>query len=91
MILKSYIIEQNIKVLEGYNYCLLYGENEGLKEDIKLKITDANKNAEIINFFQEDLLKNKNILSEEINNISLFYSKKIIYVHEATDKVFNKI
>jgi len=91
VILKSYIIEQNIKVLEGYNYCLLYGENEGLKEDIKLKITDANKNAEIINFFQEDLLKNKNILNEEINNISLFYSKKIIYVHEATDKVFNQI
>ena len=91
MILKSYIIEKNIKALENYNCCLLYGENDGLKEDIKLKINDANKNADILNFFQEDLLKNKNILSEEINNISLFHLKKIIYLHEATDKIFKQI
>ena len=32
MILKSYIVEENIKILGEYKAVLLYGENEGIKD-----------------------------------------------------------
>ena len=91
MILKSFMIENNIALLEPYNYVLLYGENEGIKEDIKDQIKKKNKDSEVIILFQEEILKDKNILSQHINNSSLFSTKKIIFLHEITDKSFGKI
>ena len=38
MILKSYIVEQNINILENYQATLVYGENNGIKDDIKNSI-----------------------------------------------------
>jgi len=91
MILKSFMVENNIALLEQYEHVLLYGENEGIKEDIKNKIKEKNKDSEIIILFQEEILNNKNILSEQINNSSLFNSKRIIFLHEITDKSFTQI
>ena len=91
MILKSFIIEENIALLEQYNFVLLYGENDGFKEDIKDKIKEKNKDSEIITFFQEEILNNKNILIEQTNNSSLFNSKRIILLHEITEKTFEQI
>ena len=61
MIIKSFIIEKDITHLEKYKYVLFYGENNGIKDDLKDKIKHKNKNAEIINLFQEEILQNKNI------------------------------
>ena len=91
MILKSYIVEQNIAILNDYQATLLYGENSGLKEDIKLKIKDQNKKAEIFIFFEEEILKNKNILYENFANDSLFSEEKIIFLEQATDKILEQI
>jgi DNA polymerase-3 subunit delta len=91
MILKSYIVEQNLNTVTRYKAVLLYGENSGIKEDIKEEIKKKNKEEKIINFFQEDLVKNKNILNHEVNNSSLFQDKKIIFLHEITDKLFEEI
>ena len=91
MILKSYIVENNINTLDIYNSIIFYGENTGLKDDIKNEIKKKNKDAEVINFFQEEIIKKKDILYNEINNTSLFNSKKIIFLHEITDKVYNEI
>ena len=91
MILKSYIIEQDINILEKYISTIFYGENDGIKDDIKKEIKSKNKNAEIINLFQEEIIKNKNILIDQINNSSLFSSKKIIFLHEASDKIFQQL
>ena len=85
------MIENNIALLEPYNYVLLYGENEGIKEDIKDQIKKKNKDSEVIILFQEEILKDKNILSQHINNSSLFSTKKIIFLHEITDKSFGQI
>ena len=38
MILKTYIVEQDLKILKNYRSVLLYGENDGIKDDIKSKI-----------------------------------------------------
>ena len=91
MILKSYIVEQDVSVLENYQATLIYGQNNGIKEDIKQKIRDKNNNSQIIIFFEEELLKNKNILFQNIVNESLFNEKKIIFIYEASDKIFDQI
>ena len=57
MILKSYLIEQNVEILKKYQSTLFYGENDGIKDDIKKTIKEKNKNSEIIIFFEEDVLK----------------------------------
>tara|TARA_B100000965_G_C19567464_1_gene747486 strand:+ start:735 stop:1745 length:1011 start_codon:yes stop_codon:yes gene_type:complete len=91
MILKSYIIEKSTELLDQYKSILMYGENEGIKDDIKIKIKERKKNAEIINLFEEEIIKDKDILFNHINNSSLFNSEKLIFLHEITDKVFSQI
>ena len=91
MILKSYIVEQNIKSLESYRATIIYGENDGIKSDIKNQLKKDNKESEIINLFQDEMIGNKNILFDHISNESLFSSKKIIFLHEQTDKILDQI
>ena len=91
MILKSYIVEQNLEILNNYTATLIYGENDGIKNDIKSKLKDNNKDAEIIIFFEDEILKNKNILYKNIINESLFNQKKIIFIQSASDKILNEI
>ena len=91
MIYKSYIIEQNLKSISNHKSFLFYGENQGLKKELKEKIRLENKDKEILNIFQEDLIKNKNLLENEISNKSLFEKKKIFFVNEVNDKIFNII
>jgi len=91
MILKSYIVEKDQSILKKYKSVLLYGENNGIKEDIKKEIIKNNSNAEIINLFQEEIINNKEILYNLILNSSLFSSSKVIFLHEISDKVLNEI
>ena len=90
MILKSYIVEQNIDLLKNYKATLIYGENNGIKDDVKEEIKNGNQSNEIITFFEEDLLK-ENVLYKNITTQSLFNEKKVIFVQEATDKIFHQV
>ena len=85
MLIKSYIAENNIEVLNK-NLSLFYGENLGLKNDFRKKIKLKFKDAEIIYFNQEEILKNNEIIVREINNISLFEKKKIFFIDQVNDK-----
>ena len=87
MILKSFEIENNIQKIQQYNFILIYGENIGLKETLKKKFVSLNKNAEIINLYQEDINKNKNVILNEVKNISLFAEEKIIIVNQTNEKI----
>ena len=87
MIFKSYILEQNIQSISKCNLFLFYGENNGLKKDFKKKLRQENKNSEVLNFLQEEIVKNSNILINEITNRSLFDKKKIIFIDHAGDKI----
>ena len=77
MILKSYIIEKNESTLDDYKSILIYGENQGLREELKNIIKKKNTDSEIINLFQDEIINNKNILFDETNNVSLFSTKKL--------------
>lgn len=90
MILKSYIVEKDIGALENYTATLMYGENNGIKDDIKQEIRKKNKGCEIITFFENEILKT-NVLIEYFNNQSLFVQKKIIFLQEISDKAFQQI
>ena len=89
MIIKSYIAEENIQSINNYKIFLCYGENQGLKKEIKEKIRISNKNCEILRLFQDEIIKNKNILVNEINNKSLFNEKKIIFINEVNEKIID--
>ncbi len=91
MILKSTIVENNLSTLKDYNPVIFYGENEGLKNDLKEQIKIKAKTAEIITLFQEEILQKKNLLEKETSNLSLFESKKIILINEANDKLYDII
>ena len=91
MIFKSYILEQNIQPAVDYKMFLFYGENQGLKKEFKEKLRIQNKKQETLNLFQDEIIKNKNILTNEINNKSLFNEKKIIFINEVNDKILDII
>ena len=71
MILKSFLVEKNITLIEKYFVSLFYGENIGMKDDIKEQIKQHFKGHEQINFDQNEIIKNGKILDEQINNTSL--------------------
>ena len=91
MILKSYIVEENIEILKDYQATLVYGENEGIKDDVRQALRNKNKTSEEIIFFEEEILKNRNILYQNTINESLFSEKKNIFILGATDKIYNEI
>ena len=91
MILKSFIVEKNIAIIEKYFISLIYGENIGMKDDIKYGIKQYFKEYEHINFDQNEIIKNNKLLEEQVNNTSLFSKKKIIFINEISDKIKDKI
>ena len=76
MELKSYLVEKNLSQLKNYPFILLYGENRGLIDGLKLSIKNF-FDYEPVNFFQDELIKNEHLLSSEINNLSLFEKNKL--------------
>ena len=58
MIYKSYQLEKDISILKN-NIDLFYGENIGLKNDIKKKLINKYKESEIIKYNQEEIIKDK--------------------------------
>ena len=90
MIYKSYILEQNVNSIDE-KIALFYGVNLGLKNDLKEKIIENNKNSEILRYSQDELLKDKALLENEIKNISLFEKNKIFFIENANDKILQFI
>ena len=71
---------------------LLFGKNEGLKNNLKKKLIKDQKN--ILNYDQDYILNNENIFLEDLSSKSLFESEKIIMIKRASDKlvkIINKI
>ena len=95
MILKSYEIQKSKLNLLKYNFFLLYGENFGLKKDvkefIKNNIKQKNHEVEIVSLYENEIIENEENFYNFIYSGSLFSSHKIITIHEATDKILRRI
>ena len=89
MIFKSNSIESNPEKISEHSSILFYGVNEGLKKFFKKKIKDSNEKKLIINFHQDEIITNNDILINEVSNNSLFGEQKIILIENGTDKIFS--
>ena len=85
MIIKSYLLEQNIKKLLNGHF-LFYGLNLGLKNDFKEKIKTLNEKSEVLIFNQEEIIKNSEKFFSEIKNVSLFQKEKVFIIDQVNDK-----
>ena len=90
MIFKTYLIEKNIDQINK-NFFLFYGENIGLKKELKSKIKNKFKNAEIISYDQSEILQNNQVLFRELGNLSLFEKEKIFFIENTNDKILSLI
>ena len=95
MIIKSYEVKKNTQNFLKYNLCLLYGENFGLKKDIrefiKITIKQEDDNVEILSLYEDEILNDDENFYNLIYSGSLFSNKKIVTIHEASDKIVKKI
>ena len=91
MIIKSYEIKKNLKDLKKYNFFLLYGENQGLKKDIrneiKLSVDQKKNDFEIVSLYEKDLIENQHNFYDSVYTGSLFNVGKIITINDGTDKI----
>ena len=90
MIYKSYQVENNLKIIKE-NIALFYGANVGLKNEFKSSIRKNENNYEILRFVQDEIIKDKNLVLREIQNVSLFGKNKIIFIENVNDKIFDII
>jgi len=95
MIKKSYEVEKKIFDLLKYNLFLLYGENYGLKKDIreiiKSEIKKNDSNVELSSLYEKDITDNEDNFYNSIYSGSLFGNKKIITIYNGTDKIISQV
>ena len=90
MIYKSYLVEGDINLI-NQSFVLLYGENFGLKNDLKKKIKETNQKSEIFNLSQDDAIKNTEKFYNDIFNVSLFGKQKVFLIDQCNDKILDTI
>ena len=95
MILKSYEIEKKLPNLSKHNLFLFYGENIGLKKDIRNKIkigmNEKEVNLEFLSFYENEIIDNEDNFYSSIYSGSLFSNKKMITINNGTDKIIKFI
>ena len=87
MIIKSF--EINKINLDLNNIFLLYGKNNGLKNEFTKNIIKKKNN--VFNYEEKDILDNKDDFIEDLLTKSLFDDRKIIIIKRSTDKILNII
>ena len=84
MIIKSYEVKKNKPNLSKNNFYLLYGENYGLKKDIKkfilTEIKQKDESIEILSLYESEILENDENFYNFVYSGSLFGNKKIITI-----------
>ncbi len=95
MIIKSFEILKKVSNYLNYNLFLLYGENLGLKKEIKDKIkillNEKDSEIETLSFYENDIINNEEIFYNSIFSGSLFSNKKIITISNVTDKLMKQL
>ncbi len=89
MIIKSFNLNE-IKSAKS-NFFLLYGENEGHKEQVINSVFFSDFKGEIIKYDENQILENKDIFFENCLNQSLFDNEKIILINRVTSKIYEII
>ena len=95
MIIKNYEILRKTSNFLNCNSFLLYGENNGLKNDIEKSIRtfllQKDTNIEFISLFESDIIDKEDNFYDAIYSGSLFSNKKVITIKNGTDKIIKQI
>ena len=87
MIIKSFELEKlNTSKL---NIHLIYGNNEGIKQDIINNFYLKNFEDEVLKYDEQEILNNKDDFISNLLNKSLFDTSKLIIISRSTDKLTN--
>ena len=73
------------------NIHLIYGKNEGIKEEIIQKVYLKNFRGELIKYDEQEILNNNANFVSHLINKSLFENQKVIIISRATEKLYNAI
>ena len=85
MIVKSFELSK-IK-LNNHKFYLLYGDNEGLKEEIIKNLFEKNYQNNAYKYEEKEVLDNTNDFFNSVLTKSFFDNKKLIIINRATDKI----
>ena len=86
MIIKSFELDK-LNLIKS-NLHLIYGNNEGIKEDIINKYYVNNFDGDVLKYEEQEILSNKDEFISSLLTKSLFDNKKLIIISRATDKLF---
>ena len=89
MIIKSFELEKIISL--NFNIHLIYGNNEGIKQDIISNFYKKNYEGEVLKYDEQDILTNKDEFISSLLNKSLFETEKLIIISRSTDKLITVI
>ena len=89
MIVKSF--ELNKKIADRYKFFLLYGKNEGLKNEIIQSLFLKDFEGQIDKYDEIEFLKNSEIIINDLLNKSFFESKKILIISRTSDKILKTV
>ena len=78
MIIKSF--EINKKKFDNQNFFLIYGENEGLKNEI-IQILKKSFKGNIENYDESQIISNNELFYNKLFNQSLFDNKKVMIIN----------
>ena len=85
MIIKSFELEKIISL--NFYIHLIYGNNEGIKQDIISNFYKKNYEGEVLKYDEQDILTNKDEFISSLLNKSLFETEKLIIISRGTDKL----
>tara|TARA_Y100001970_G_scaffold235066_1_gene293824 strand:- start:2300 stop:3283 length:984 start_codon:yes stop_codon:yes gene_type:complete len=89
MIIKAFEIEKLKKIKE--NFFLLYGDNEGLKNQVFEQVFIGNSKKKIQRFEENEILNNYDNFISSIINKSFFDESKLILILRVTDKIIKLV
>ncbi len=88
MIIKSF--EINKKKIEKQNFFLIYGENEGQKNEI-IQILKKKFKGNIESYDETQILKDTELFYTKIFNQSFFENEKIIIINRCSEKLYEVV
>tara|TARA_Y100000816_G_scaffold284552_1_gene262878 strand:+ start:1503 stop:2480 length:978 start_codon:yes stop_codon:yes gene_type:complete len=89
MIIKSFELEK----LNSYKFYLhlIYGNNEGIKEDIIKENYLKEFKGEVLKYDEQEILNNKDEFLSSLLTKSLFEAEKLIIISRGSDKLLNLV
>ena len=88
MIIKNFEISK--KEFNKQNFFLIYGENEGLKNEVIDNLKKKFKGT-VENYDETQIINDKELFYEKLFNQSLFEKEKIVTINRCSEKIFDLI